>query len=230
MKYDLCLRIEQEEEIKEAVKIAKKLGWNGIGILTTQRKLEKLRKEFTNDKEKDFEIVFGICLSPKNPNDVRRIAKKLRRKTKIITVEGKTLEISRAALETPEVDVLLLPWNSGINFGMNYIMARLASKNNVSICFDFVDIIHSHARSRTIILSNMVLVAKLVRKFRTPFVITSGAKSPWDMRSPSELMAFGRILGFQDPEIKKAMSDAIVKENTKRLSDKWVMPGVEIEK
>lgn len=225
MNYDLCIRLSEEPEIKETIVIAKKLGWNGIGILTTQKKISGLRKLFS--KERNLDIVFGVCLKPKNTRDVRRMASKLRKKAEIITLESPNLDVSRTALEIPEVDILFLPWNEGNS--MNYIMARLASKNNVSIAFNFNELLYSYDRSRTITFSNMLSVARLVRKFKSPFVITSGAKSPWDMRSPADLISFGRVLGFKDPDIKRAISDTIAKENRKRLSDNWIMPGVEVE-
>jgi len=228
MKYDLCIRITEESDIKNALITAKRLGWGGVGILAPQRKFFNLKEKFSS-KNEDIDVVFGVYIKPKNTRDIRRLARKIRMKTEIVAVEGNGLDTSRAALETREVDILFLPWKDGKEC-MNYIMARLATKNNVSIAFNFNDILHSRGRSRTIVFSNMLSAAKLVRKFKSPFVITSGAQSSWDIRSPSDLIAFGRVLGFGDPEIKKAMSDHIIKENRKRLSDKWIMPGVEIEK
>ena len=68
-----------------------------------------------------------------------------------------------------------------------------------------------------------------MRKFRAPFVLTSRANTEWDLRSASEMVAFGRVLGFQDKEIKDSLSGKILKENRKRLGGKWVIPGVERE-
>jgi RNase P/RNase MRP subunit p30 len=52
---------------------------------------------------------------------------------------------------------------------------------------------------------------------------------PYDIRAPADIVSFGRVLGFRDPAIKAAMSDSVLKENRKRLSGKWIMPGVELE-
>ena len=107
-------------------------------------------------------------------------------------------------------------------------MAKLAKKNNVSIEFSLSDLIQTSKLSRSKILHDLMENAKLVKKYKTPFVLTSGSFDCFGLRSPSELLSFGRVLGFQDPEIKNALSDFIVKENRKRLSGKWVMPGVEV--
>jgi len=70
--------------------------------------------------------------------------------------------------------------------------------------------------------------SQLIRKYRAPFVLTTGAFDASGLRAPSELFALGKVLGFQDKEIKLPLSDFIIKENRKRLSGKWVMPGVEV--
>ncbi len=75
----------------------------------------------------------------------------------------------------------------------------------------------------------MMANANLVRKFRTPFVLTSGALDPWDLRSPSELISFGNVLGFNPKDVKLSLTERIIRENRKRLGKKWVMPGVELE-
>jgi ribonuclease P/MRP protein subunit RPP1 len=216
--YDLCVRSE------EAAGFAKKLGWDGIGLITTL-------KDFKGPgvkKPGGLDISLGVEIEVKRASDLRKIVKRLRRKAELVVIKGGNLDVNRAALEIPEVDILTgfcLPGSCGLN----HIMAKLAAKNNVSIGFEFGDILHSHEKSRTSILSMLLHAAKLVRKFRAPFILTSGALSPWDLRAPSELQAFGRVLGFKDPEIKKALGNGIVEENRKRLSGKWIMPGVEVE-
>jgi RNase P/RNase MRP subunit p30 len=50
------------------------------------------------------------------------------------------------------------------------------------------------------------------------------------MRSPHDITVFGKILGLSESQVKLGISDRLIKENRKRLSGKWVMPGVEIEK
>src|SRR3990167_1587444 len=108
-------------------------------------------------------------------------------------------------------------------------MVRLAKENNVAIDFAFNDVMYSYDKTRVRVLSNLVKNAALVKKYKAPFVLTSGGYSSWDLRSPSELISFGKVLGFDIPQIKQALSDWLVKENRKRLEGKWIQPGVEIK-
>ena len=38
---------------------------------------------------------------------------------------------------------------------------------------------------------------KLINRFEVPFLIASGAKSVWDMRTGRELASFGTIIGME---------------------------------
>jgi ribonuclease P/MRP protein subunit RPP1 len=204
-------------ESEDAVKKAKDLGFSGVCLI-----------QELGDKRIKADADFGVLIKPKKAHDVSKYAKKLRERVEVIFVEGSSGEINRAALECREVDVLRQPWGSGDGEGINHILARLGRKNNVSIEFNFRQILHSNGKSRGELLSKYMQTAKLVKKYKTPFIITSGALSPWDLRSPSDLISFGKTIGFHEGQIKKALSGSILKENKKRLSDKWIMPGVEI--
>jgi len=220
MYYDLHVR--SLENIEETVKLAKSLGWNGLGIIMPW----KSYKEFDLEKLKanNMDMVIGAEIDAKKVSEMRRIVGSMRRRAELLVVNSNDLDMSRAALELPEVDILVSP-----AYDMNHVLARLAAKNNVSLCFDFRDLLHSHKKARAGVVSRITEAARIIRKYRAPFIISSGAQSPWDLRPTQELTAFGKVLGFQENQILNALSGKIIKENRKRLSGKWVMPGVEIE-
>ncbi len=207
-------------EAEEAAGMAKRLGFSGIGMVS-----EGHAK--TIPEQTGIDISRGILLSG-SPGDIRKRAKAMRRKVELIVAKGGNEDVNRAILETPEIDILSEHLVGG-RCGINHVLARLAAKNSVYIEFDFSLLLDTYKRHRSGLVSGFLETAKFVKKYRAPFVLTSAAASPWELRSPSELIAFGRFLGFADPQIKKALSGGIVKENRKRLSGKWVMPGVEIE-
>ncbi len=229
--YDLHVHTDS---LEETVKIAKLLGIAGIGLSinwTNREDLESFRKQIAPFK--DIDIAIGVEINEK-PANISKLAKQLRKDVELILVHGGDLEVNRAAVETPEVDILLHPENkeqgqeSRYDSGLDHVMVKLAKKNNVHIEFSLNDVIYTSKKTRASILKSLLQNTKLVRKYNAPFVITSGAWSAWNMRAASDLLSFGKYLGFQDPEIKKALSAAPLVENKKRLSGKWVAPGVEI--
>ncbi|MFH1445696.1 MAG: RNase P subunit p30 family protein [Nanoarchaeota archaeon] len=210
------------EDVKKTIEIAEKLGWSGL-VFIRKWNGEKKPANFANEAKK-LDCSMGLIVDAKKANDMQKTVKSTRKQTELIIVKAGDLEFNRVVLETPEVDIL-----SGFNIQLNHVMCELAKKNNVAIEFNFHDLISSYKNTREKIFNNMIENAKFIRKYKTPFVITSGAMDPWDMRSPQDLLSFGRLLGFQDPQIKKAMSSSVLTENRKRLSDKWIAPGVELE-
>ncbi len=210
--YEMIVRTTE----KDSVRLIKALGWKGI---VTFDSLEK---------SSGIEVYKGIEISG-NKYKIKKVARKIRKKFHIIAAKGGTAELNRAILETPEIDILTDHILQDNTCGINHILARIAAKNNVAICFEFGKLLRSSGKTRAKIFSSYVETAKFVRKYNAPFVISSGALSKWELRSPSELISFGKLLGFEEPEIKRALSGDVIKENEKRISVKWVMPGVEIE-
>lgn len=214
-------------QLQEAADMAKRLGWSGIGVLVPLKDKAGLKgiKEACQ-KVKGIDLSLGVIISGKGAA-AARASQSVRREVELVAVSGGDLETNRAALETPEVDMLLHPWEGRQDCGLDEVMVKLAKENNVSICFDLHPMLVSSRSGRVQVMDSMLDAAGLVKKLKAPFVISSGAIEPYDLRSASDLTSFGRVLGFGDPEIKKAMSGGMVAENRKRLSGKWVMPGVE---
>jgi ribonuclease P/MRP protein subunit RPP1 len=222
MFYDLHV----QADAGKASEMAKKLGFSGIGL--TVPWADRATVQQTRKGTFPVDVSPGIEIHAK-ANQISHLAKSVRRQYELILVRGGTEELNRAALETPEVDILVSPRLENSMCGINHILARLGAKNNVAICFDLREIIQAYKKTRSNLLSGLMETARFVRKYKCPFVLSSGALGEWDMRGPSELIAFGKFLGFQENECRKALSGEILKENRKRLSGKWVMPGVEIE-
>ena len=227
MFYDLHVRAEAGK----AAGMARRLGLNGIGLAVqsgahaSSQEIQALREAA---KSLGVDAAIGIEIQGK-ASQISSMAKNLRRQYELILVRGGSEDVNRAAMEAAEVDVLIHHTLENGEPGVNHILARLGAKNNVAICFDFWDIVRSYRKTRSNMLTSMMETARFVRKYRCPFVLSSGAMSEWDMRGPSELIAFGKFLGFQENECRKALSGEMLAENRRRLAGKWVMPGVEVE-
>jgi len=182
---------------KEVQETAKKFGFSGIGIILPEKNLDS---ESTGVELKDSKKAVKF------------------RGMYVVAVSSQDPAVARKAMENSRVDIIFCK-------EANHVMIKIARKNNVAIGFDFSELLHTFGRNRVEILSQYEALAKLVRKYKVPFVLTSGARSRWDLRSPSDLEAFGRLIGLPNP--REGLSDRILKENRKRLSKSWVIPGVE---
>jgi RNase P/RNase MRP subunit p30 len=212
--WDYCVRTDSDPG--EVAKMAGKLGWDGLCLFGGE----------TGTGKSGAEMVKGLLIEEKNPEHMRKKVRSERNKFGIIAVMGNSDEMNRAACETSGVDLLLPRGETRIDV----VMAKLAKEKKVRIAFEFGQLLHSTLEERGALFSQMLKNAKSVKKSGTPFALVSGALSEFGLRSPSELTAFGRVLGFDSPEIRDAMSGKLLEENRKRLSGRWVMPGVEVEK
>ncbi|MFC2144012.1 RNase P subunit p30 family protein [Candidatus Aenigmatarchaeota archaeon] len=227
--FDLCIRTENH---KETIDIARRLGFSGVGLIVPystnyMREISDLKESIKKIKPV-IDVAFGVEINPAGSGkmkDVRKIAKTVRKDIEIVMVRGGDANADRLALETPEVDII----THHKDMRINQVLAKLSAKNNVSVGFLFSDLLLSYKRTRISLFSDMIRDARVLKKYKAPFILSSGSLSEWDLRSPSDMLAFGRLLGYQDNMIKKSLSDGILKENRKRLGKKWVMPGVEIE-
>jgi ribonuclease P/MRP protein subunit RPP1 len=223
--YDYYTNLQEPEK---AAEFARGLGWTGLVVSFPENDKRMGGIRTLSRKTKDFDIVIGGEIKSGSANALNRTAKKIRTRCEILIGHGGTPDLNRAVLETREFDILV---NHSVEnrCGINHVLARLARKNNVSICLDFNQLLLSYGKNRTGVLSVLMETAKIIRKYSSPFVVSSGAFSMWDMRSPHDLTVFGKILGLSESGLKSGLSDRIVKENRKRLSGKWIMPGVEKE-
>ncbi len=228
MFYDLCVRALMQE-LQKTLEFAGELGWNGICLLANRSEIKNLKAAVK--KAKGLDVSAGLLLQPHSKNELKRQVSANRKNFELIAVKGGSPEMNRSALETRGVDILI-EWETageGHKKTLDYVMVKLAAENHVSIAFSLHPLVAAYDRSRAGVMAKFIEAAKFVREYKGPFVLTSGAFSPWDLRSPSELAAFGNVLGFNGRETKEALSGSILEENRKRLSGKWVMPGVEVE-
>lgn len=219
--------IHPEVDLEGMIKTLQTLSWSGVCLVCDSlKKIEDCKKKL---KKTNLDVAFGYKIETNKPDDVPKLAKKVRKRVEIILVHGGDLEINRKACETSEVDILTHPELGRNDSGLDYVMIKLAKKNGVSIELNFRGVLLSYKKSRSDVFSHMLENAKIIRKYRTPFVLTSGAIEPNDLRAPSEIISFGKLLGLNPKEIKKNLSGAKLEENRKRLENKWLMPGVELE-
>ena len=211
------------DNLSECAGFAKELGWKGICYVIKSDDFEKEKNSVKKLKTK-LDVALGVLIEAETMNQVKRLVDKFRDRVELVFVKGGDTELNRYIFNIPKVDVVTGVAN---NDKLDHVMCKLASKHGIAIEFSFIELLQSYSKTRTRILANLNKNAHLVKKFKTPFVIASGALSKWDMKSPHDIMVFGKTLGFQEPELKAAMSNSLIEENKKRLSGKIVMKSVE---
>jgi ribonuclease P/MRP protein subunit RPP1 len=178
-------------------------------------------------KHSQIQILKGVEIHPKNPPDLKRKLQKFRKKADVLLVHGGDLKINRAACENPRVDILCHPYRSRRDSGMNHVLAKKASENGVAVEFNLKYLFKTRFSHRYRVLSQFRDILKLQRKFKFPLIITSGARSIYDLRSPLDVMVLTRCFGMNKEEAYTALSETPRQiTETNRLRGRIIAEGV----
>ena len=143
----------------------------------------------------------------------------------LIIAEGS--ELNRAILENKKIDILVSSENNSKkdfmhyrNSGLNQVLCKLANKNSIAIAFSFNDVLKAKGTERSKIMGRMMQNVKLCKKYKVNMVISSFATSKFELKSPSDLISFGIILGMTPKEAKESILniDRIFEINKDKLS------------
>jgi len=190
--YDLNVHVQPETGLsaEELAGIASKYGYAAVAAVTHAKRPEA----------KLPGLVCGIELVAGNVSELKNKILNLRKETDLLLVHGGDLEINRAASSDSRVDILAHPGS------IDHITARFASENGVALEFNMDAVIFARGERRAKTLHAMRGNLELVRKYDTPFVITSNATSIYGLRAPGEMLALGMLVGMSKEEAERGVS------------------------
>ncbi|MDP2218460.1 MAG: RNase P subunit p30 family protein [Methanolobus sp.] len=195
--YDMNVHCVHESgnTLEEIVAVARRLGYNGIAITNPDTVKQVVPSAILDG----FEVISGVEIRTDNASKLHGIVSKYRDRVDILVVSGGSESINRAAVENPGVD-LLVNLNIAQDNGFNQVLAKAAGENRVAICFDIGDLIHLRGGSRVQALINYRKNLQLIRKYDVPFILSSNARSCFDMRAPREMAALAALFGMSAKE------------------------------
>jgi ribonuclease P/MRP protein subunit RPP1 len=223
---------EGESSLEEIASVAKKLGYTGICFTTyilRKREEDILKTEIERVKNNiGIEIFLGF--EARNIRELKKLAS-IRRNFDILLVRGGDLKLNRAAVETPQVDILTHPEYERNDSGLNHVLAKLASKNNVAIEINFREILATNGYHRAKVLKNIRQNIILAKKYNAPIILCSGAISHYELKDPYFMISMAVQLGMSLKEAKISISkvpEEIINRSVERRDKNWIMPGVKV--
>lgn len=202
---------------------AKEYGYAGIATLNTPEYQAEVKAV-----EGGARVYPGVMIEADNVRQLKGRIGTYRGRVVVLAVRGGVEKINRAAVEDPRVDVLSHP-HTRRGGGLNHVLARAAADNRVAIEYDLGQVIHGRGGSRVRVLTGFRDNLKLCRKYDAPMLLTSGARSKYDLRAPREMIALAGLFDMTKGEAEAALSTT-PEEIIRRRSppDGQVMPGVEV--
>ncbi|HEY9246651.1 MAG TPA: RNase P subunit p30 family protein [Candidatus Methanoperedens sp.] len=213
--YDLVVCPKTHDSISGLAFEARRSGFCGIAV--SNNSIDELNNV---NKPPDFSIYPGIIISCK-PSKFRDEIRKHKGKAAIMIARGKDEEFTRAAVETDGLDIILQPDK------FNNVLAKTADDNSIAIGFNVGSIIRMRGEVRVRELKKMRTNLKHARKYGMQMVLTCECSSPYDFRSPREIVALSGLFGMEREEAVLALGEnplAILK----RKSPGYIQEGIEL--
>jgi ribonuclease P/MRP protein subunit RPP1 len=202
---------------------AKRLGYSGIVITNHTTTGRPFRSDAAN-LVGGIEVVIGSEIVAKDQRALHARTTSLREKADFIAVHGGDEKINRAACEDPNVDLLAHPHEE--RSGIGVAAAKAARDNQVAIALDLGPVIRLRGGSRVRWMEVVRRDLNLIEKFDLDLMISTGARSHLDLRSPRDLVALAALLGVERVRAVEALAlpKSIIDLNRRR----WASTGVEI--
>ena len=176
----------------------------------------------------------GVEISVDNENELYARIRKERPKADFLTVRSDDEKIIRAAADSLDVDAVVPISNSPQKPAagkINHIAAKIAADKKTAFAFDIAPLLYTKGYRRSKLISDIMEMIPILRKYCVPILLFSGASGIFDIRGPYELEAVGRLFGMTQEETISAVSEfprKIISERKKKISGKIIAPGVEI--
>lgn len=224
------------ENIK-LVEEAERLGYAGVATFKEERPGKPGGDQSNNDVDvyetikqiHSIKLYKGMIIRAKNPEDMKRKVSKFRKKVDVIMVQGGNQKINRAASEDPRVDIISQPYFKRKDCGINHVIGKKAAENEVATELNIRYLSRTSSHLQYKVLAQFREILKLQRKFGFPVIITSDARSIYDLHTPQDIIALTRCFGMEREEAISALSEIPQKIiDRSNLRNKVIVEGVKI--
>ncbi len=112
---------------------------------------------------------------------------------------------------------------------LDYTTLKLAGERGVFVDVSVLPLITERGMRRMRFIEKGRDVMRVVKKFETPFLLTSGAKAWHMMRSPKDLMTLATLYGIEENIAIKGISDYPERLIRKKLDKSFILDGLEVK-
>ena len=191
--YDLNVCIAKSrgvETLERVCKLAMEIGYTGIAVETSLPIPEGVEKQ-------GFLLLRRVTLSLPNAAGLRSVAARQRRRVDLLAVHGRTKPICMSAAQTSTVDILMLRDLNDFGIFNSRIAHTLAKHDKpVEICLGKLLLFDGSRRSK--MMRSMTQAVEYALHAKCPLIITSGATTPYGLRSPRDLAALALLAGVPE--------------------------------
>ena len=228
----LCANIKDLSRVSLLVGKASALGYNLVSMPFPPGVSEGEIGQIQRICE-EFGVRFAsrVDLKPRNPEDLLRDLRRLRRRFEIIAVMCESKAVARQAAKDRRVDLLNFPQPDFRRCFFDMAEAELASTCLCYLEIDVKPLLALEGAARIRLLSILRREVETAKAFHVPVVVSSGISETLLMRKPTEMAALTSLFSLDQASAMDAVSMnpmTIVKRNREKLSRHFIAPGVRV--
>ena len=195
--YDLCVAPRSERDLVEMASVLSELGYKGVALDVSFSRVEYGRAKTIFAKE-GLELLSRVTFEAVSGKEVVEKARKFRLSYDIVAVRPLSAEAARVAARDPRVSLILLPPNMARY--MDRSQARMLAMGGgcIEVCFRHI-LEGGDPRKR---LRGIIIVVRRAIAFETCLVVTSCARTVWELWPTASLRGFLVSFGLSEHQAK----------------------------
>ncbi len=222
MRYaDLNIVLGPKSPVNRLVDMGTQLGYSVLGILGNY--------PISSDSSDTVTLCPRAEATSKRLSSLRKEVGRIRHKFLVVAFPLGGIETTNWAAEEGLVDLLTV--NPRTNPKLRKTTARLAAGSGTALEIPILPLLRTTGLVRSKIIKTFSETIRTAKQSGMKVILSSGAFHPLQIRSPRALQHIGMLLGLERSEAKAAVSDipiGIIEHNIRRMSDNYILPGVEI--
>ena len=223
MKIDLGVMNSDSAVIESFYQMGRNLSLSGFATSSICDKPVKTLEQ--------IEVYRRVNIKNKNIGSIKKQIEQSRRSSVILALEMGPIDRTNWAIEDKRVDLLTI--NPSGEHALRATTARLASGAEVALEIQIAPLLQTSGLNRSKILKVYREAIETANDNDMMIVLTSGARTPIELRAPVAMTHIGRLLGLERSCAEEAIDEVpstIISRNLKKLDPDYVTAGVEVIK
>ncbi len=211
-------------------KRAFELGYKYVSFICFNKLRPSLIKEYKricSDCGLDYIVRLDLEINDKNISKVKSFLRKFRRKIEVIVARPRSVQAARFSARDRRIDMIYFDEKSP---KFDTIQAQLMHENDKFLELTFREILIPELRNNYLRIYHRIF--QLVSKYKVKVIISSGARSIYEMRAPRDMaIAFNTIFNIKLERPYMLISDHpihLISKNRRKLSKFFITEGVEV--
>jgi len=195
--YDLCIVPRSERDLMEIASVLGDLGYEGAALDVSLSRVEYGRARTIFARE-GLELLSRITFEATSGKEIVEKARKLRLSYDIVAVRPLSAEAARIAARDPRISLILLPPNMARYMDRSQARMLAVGGGCIEVCFCHV-LEGGDPRKK---LRGIIIVVRRAIAFEACLVITSCARTIWELWPTASLRGFLVSFGLSEQQAK----------------------------